>query len=202
MKVNNGLLQLLIVITIMVAGLPLLSMLMRQCQLSKFNYLDDKTTYTLDASIDYREVTSDAGTKTYIPVNLSCLTLDYGAAIALAHVNDDYCPNTGRVVTYAFNSGHILDKLNLTNKEAKTLRIVDNWDAHKYNEYNDIITHVNTNSNKSNYGNKELYLVWNSRSGCWVTTSNFINIYGYSSDSVNKHNTSGDVTKPGWREIN
>ena len=175
-KTNNGFMQLIIVMTFMIANLPLLMLLMRQCSLSSFNYLDDKTMYTISSSIEPGDgVAGD-------PQNLACIRMDFGAAVSLACTNDVYCPVDGRVVKYTTQSKHILDTLNVG--ESKTLRIVKNWETVKTSEFSDVIMNYAVDSNKVAFSNKKMYLIWNAQEDCWMITPNFINIYGYTSDNI------------------
>lgn len=183
-KSNNGIIQFLIVMVFMVASLPMLTMLIYQCNASEFEYLDDKSVYEVSSSIEMDTYVDANGVTQFVPVNLSCMKMDFGSAVSLACINDEYCPVEGRVVKYTLNGSHILDDLNVS--EENTLRIVKNWEPNMGIEFSNVITGYATNTNKNNLSNSDMYLVWNAHEECWMITPKFINIYGYTSNTVNK----------------
>lgn len=82
--------DLILIVSFIVAGIPLMLMLMLTVESSKMNYLEDKTVLT----INYVDTVTDIDGKIY-PRSIEPIHIDYGGAMAIAAIQDDYCPTNG-----------------------------------------------------------------------------------------------------------
>lgn len=185
MKAHTGFMELIIIMAFIVAGVPLLLSLVRVCNNSEFNYLDDKTIYSMADTIEYVPGTN-------IPTNLAPIKLDYGAAQLIAILQDDYCPDDGKLVNWKLNANvpsgeYKTETAGITTytpvnpilipgySTTNTLTITRGWLAKRANTFSAL--HNNVASSMRPNANDPFYLVWDYSSDCWMITHEFVNIF-------------------------
>lgn len=161
MKVHTGYLELVIIIALMIACVPLLCTLMYTCNSTKMSYLDDKTIYKMSDSVTWETATID-GRQTLVPSTLAPISIDYGGAQIIAVVNDDYCPEDGKVIHYDYDSSSIYSSFNASTDAV--LKITDGWKALKSKAWSEQLSL----SLNSSLRDKQMYLVWNAETKCWM----------------------------------
>lgn len=167
-----GWFDLIMIMALMIASVPLMMTMVITMNKTKMEYLEDKTIYTMPAEIEYEEKIVN-GQKVVIPKTLATVQLDYGGTQALACVQDDYCPTDGRVVRYNYDASSVYDGSDPSDGE---LTIVKGWRASMKNHWKSQLQ----KSLNLNYKDKNLYLVWSAKDRNWMFSYNdghLINIY-------------------------
>ena len=208
MRANSGLMELIFVLFLMVAAIPLYTALVIQMNNDTFYYLDDKTVYELSDNIQIAEYTIECldneGNIYYTPVLLPTypdnVRIDFGAAMALPIVQDDYCPqNTDYKYEFNVNKGRYeISKIFFDNKVTYqydwplthnpdmglyTMEIQDGWGAVLLDKANQVRNQVGSNQLwkwamcKINNELRKFYLVWDNSTNSWIITAQHINIY-------------------------
>lgn len=121
MKTNTGMLELVVMLSLMVASIPLLLGLVRTCNITGYTYLQDKSllskvyfekvVFQDENGIEWTYNEADGkyygdngGVRTTPPANsdvyyvsedISILTLNKAAVNAMPYIQDDYCPDNG-----------------------------------------------------------------------------------------------------------
>jgi hypothetical protein len=169
MKVQTGLAELILIVSMMVASIPLLCTLVRVCNTTQMDYLSDKTVYKVSDSVDWTLQTID-GHKVLVPTSLAPVSIDYGGAQILAIINDEYCPSEGRLVRYSYNTNSVFSSCISGNNK---LVLTDDVYKNKTDEWK---AQLSATSNWSLAGTN-LYLVWNAKDEQWMITSQYVNIF-------------------------
>ena len=185
MKAHTGFIELVIMMAMMVACVPLLCTLVVTCDRTKMNYLEDKTIYKMSDSVEWDKSVVN-GKTVLVPSTLAPIGIDYGGAQIIALVNDDYCPDDGKIIRYNYDADSVNSPFNDTT-DAK-LEITDGWKA-QYSIYwgnqlgdSDYASslynpHVNAITGEAD----ELCIVWNTANKCWMIAkkdvNKIINIY-------------------------
>lgn len=174
MKSSTGMLELVIIIAFIVAATPLLVSLIRTGNASKYNYLDDKTVYDMANSVEYQY---DAATNTYYPVNLAPIHVDAGGMQLIALIQDDYCPESGKKIDYAFDVARV-DGTNVAGNAVTptaSLEIVRGWYTRRFNAYADMHTKVWPAAKAKGVTNT-YYMIWDYAHDKWIITNEFVNV--------------------------
>ncbi len=179
MKAHTGFIELVLILSMMVACVPLLMTLVITCNRTKMNYLSDKTVYKISDSIEWVEQNVN-GKKTLVPSTLAPIGIDYGGAQIIALINDDYCPEDGKFIYYSYDTDSVFTAH--SEQTTPSLSIVDGWKA-QYNTYwsqqmGETVNDSTVLSSLNNtYKNSKCYLVWSAVDKKWVITSKFVNVY-------------------------
>jgi hypothetical protein len=169
MKVSSGMMELVIMMALMVSSVPLLCALVITCNGTKMDYLSDKSVMHVSDSVEWVTVKRDGKTY-YYPDNLAPIQIDYGGAQAIAIVNDDYCPDDGKIVRFDYTNNSVLKAIS---SDAATLEIKDGWKSLVNKAW---LTQLNKSKNAA-YKSSQCYLVWNTKSKQWMITTEFVNIF-------------------------
>jgi hypothetical protein len=176
MKSSSGMLELVILMAFIVAGIPLMVSLMVTANKSKYNYMDDKTVYDVANSVEFRY---DAATNSYMPVNLSPIHLDSGGAQVIALLQDDFCPDDGKNISYKLTASHTdgTNAAHATVTPTFNLNITRGWYTKRFNKFSDLHSLVGPATRSLGAGDV-YYLVWDKSSDCWMVTHEFVNVIG------------------------
>lgn len=179
MKAPQGLIELVLVVSIMMAGVPLLTSLVRVCSLTEMRYIEDKTMYNAVDSIEY-ELIQNGNQVYYQPKMLAPINIDYGGALAIAIVNDDYCPDTSKKIWYAYDED--ITTRTLLPTTYGYLNIVNGWASNYRNEWNLMLTGSSGRQGSLlPQGDQrqlaQMYLAWNGTMDSWMITTKPINIF-------------------------
>lgn len=175
MKAHTGLFELVIIVAFIIGATPLLMSLVTVCNNSKFRYLDDKTVYEMNDTVEY---VYDAVTRSYLPVNLSPIRLDYGGAQLIALLQDDYCPDSGKKVAFKLTASHP-DGTNNSGSAVvpvTTLNITRGWYTRRTDAFSSL-HNVVSGPMKTSGVDGPFYLVWDYKNDVWMVTHEFINIF-------------------------
>lgn len=193
MKAWSGFFELILITVFIIACIPLMMSLIYAMNHSKFNYLDDKTIYSLSMSQD--EMFLDSSTGLYYPNAMLPIHTDFGGALALALVQDDYCPDEAKIIAWSYGNeepNEYLTKIpaiadtgsnpeapELKNYEWGRLEIHSGWQGIKTDRYYTIKNRVAIGKIPNTYviGDKPLYLVYNYRDKCWMVTAKRVNVF-------------------------
>ncbi len=182
MKASQGFSELIIIMAFMIACVPLLLTLVRTCNNSEMEYLNDKTIYKMTDSVEW-VLDDNNGHKIYVPTNLAPISLDYGGAQVMAVLQDDYCPDDGRQYYFNFDADSIYSTIN-SGTDAN-IQVVGGWSAKHVTEW----TKQLSLSLKPAMVEDRMYIVWNANipdattgevGHCWMIVNskdNFVNIF-------------------------
>lgn len=185
MKAHTGFFELVIIMVFIVAGVPLMMALMKTCQKSQYDYMEDKTVYKMGSVVEYNY---DPITKSYVPTNLAPINLDYGAAMLLAIVQDDYCPESGKIVNWKLTANSPsgerrqpsglytpVDPI-LWGSRTNTITFRRGWNVVRNDEFVSLVN--NTAAPMKSAGiDGPFYLVWDYTNDSWMITHEFVNIF-------------------------
>lgn len=206
MKAWNGFFELVLVAVFIMAGIPLLMSLLYAMNRSKFNYLDDKTIYSISSVQD--DMYLDETNGMLYPSAMLPIHTDFGGALALALIQDDYCPDQAKQVAWSYgnqepnvalqrltkwdeyegtdqytgseeNIGVNPNAEELANFEYGRLVIHDGWQGIKTDRYYKIKSEVAYGRLPTLLGgnDKPLYLVYNYRSHVWMLTAKKVSVF-------------------------
>lgn len=192
MKTISGFNDILIVLAMMVANIPLLLLLVIRMQFDTFYYLDDKSIYSFPYEIEY------SVDKPYfsIPKDMSQISINYTQAIMLPAMQDDYLPKydsikingitkSAQKIIYDYDSkavdtkynkdalGNLIQESGGIEEEFKcrtSIKIHEGWDAEIIDTLKEVENKAGTNQDWINYHDKKFYLIWNTRENAWVVT--------------------------------
>ena len=189
MKGWHGFIELILIMVFVVAGIPLLLTLIMVLNRSKFNYLDDKTIYSMTSTSDMY-LASDGK---YYPVNLVPVNTDFGGALCLSLVQDDYCPDEAKEVLWMYHCDDVTESKELmtdsldytTGNCCYELHIADGWFGRRQDafvsQYNGtqsggVSMSCNLQDQRKEYLSEgRLYLAYNNTEKAWMITMRKIN---------------------------
>lgn len=199
MKAWSGFTELLIVTVFILCGIPLLLSLVYSLNHSKFNYLDDKTIYSLNMNDNDMFVDPDTGLE--YPNAMLPVHTDFGGALAMAVVQDDYCPEEAKSLLYAYSTrdngiamDSVLQGADNTALSSPTLTDVDKvhngyywhelqirsgWEGIKRDKYYELRNRVATGKIPKYYVSYDspLYFVYNYKVDKWILTAQKVNVF-------------------------
>lgn len=186
MKAWTGYIELIIIMVFIIAGVPLFLALVYTCNKSSFNYLADKTIY----NISNNEGMYLASDGRYYPVAMLPIRVDYGGAIAMALVQDNYCPAGGNNLAYAYNTDIINSEFfNASPPEVVdptvngngaiwgSVKLVDGWQGHKLDAFDSIKNRIDTEVIRNTWSNQRLFLAYNYKEKAWMITAQRISSF-------------------------
>ena len=175
MKAHTGLFELVIIVVFIIGATPLLMSLVLTCNKSKFNYLDDKTVYEMNDTVEY---VYDAVTRSYVPINLSPISLDYGGAQLISLLQDDYCPDSGKSIAFKLTASHPdgTDDSGNAVIPVSTINITRGWYTKRTDAFSTL--HNTVSGHLKSVGvDGPFYLVWDYKNNTWMITHEFVNIF-------------------------
>lgn len=189
MKSWSGFIELIIIMVFIMAGVPLLLSLVLVLNRSKFNYLEDKTIYSINSNNEVYLASDNR----YYPVVLAPISTDFGGALCMALVQDDYCPDEARDVLWMYHSDDnseakqfMSDPLNYeTGNCCAEMHITKGW----FGRRQDVFTSLYNGTQSGGYNlscnlqgqridylaEGKLYLAYNYTEKAWVITMRKIN---------------------------
>lgn len=180
MKSANGFIELVILMAFLVGAVPLIVALVNVASFNEYEYLDDKSVVSMSGDIDYREIdaNNDGKIDYLVPEKYGSFTIDPSAAVLLTVINDDFCPEDGRNISYRFNgTGHEGFGLLNSSYQKHNLNIVDGWVSKRFTALSQIRNSVQPYADDYyNYGDK-LYLAWDPATDNWVIQDNYVYIW-------------------------
>lgn len=163
MKHSSGLLELIFTVVFLMAGTNMLLALVLLCNSTEYHYISDKTVYSASDSIEIKPLVS----------------IDYGGAMLLPVLQDDYTPAMGRNTEYSFTDNPYDDSIVTP---AYSFKVGEGWKGNRVQTFSSGVNTLNTKSNVTSYADKQMYLVWNQDTDSWTITSVPVNIYDVSED--------------------
>lgn len=180
MKNHTSLLELIILLSLMVGCIPLLVALMRVCKISSYDYLSDKSIVT---NVYYEDMYVDnANHKVYyLPYDIRNLGMNISGVYAMAFIQDDYCPDSGKYVLYdavtvddpnryytsEYSTSQVLNQAVIGNNKAdRYLSISKGWRGKRASITARLYKIINDDRAAFTNG----YLTWNPKNKCWVIT--------------------------------
>jgi hypothetical protein len=170
----SGFVELLIIVSALVCGLPLFLACntMANTDINTV-YMNDKSTWDFSADVEYTVVNG-----VLTPSNLlDPLSLNPAQAAVLTMVQDEYTPNEVRTYEYNWDATELYDT-DLSGANEFSVTIKENSRATRYGESNvtekvlPISSMLGDTTAKTKY-----YLVYNYATKNWMITKNIIDIY-------------------------
>lgn len=185
MKSASGYIELVVLLSLLVGSLPLIVSLVTVASTNNYTYMTDKSVVSMNSYIDYREIDHDGdGTADYIvPEKYGSFTINPSAAVLLTIVNDDFCPDQGRNISYRFNGNGIegfgfIEEGDITDPSLKyELNITDGWISKKFNSLVNVINNVEPDVRNYYDGDQKLHLCWDPNLDKWVIQDNYVYIW-------------------------
>lgn len=185
MKAHTGLMELVLIMALLVGCIPLFTQLVIKCSNTEYHYMSDKSIVEKSSFVEY-ETTVINGVQMLIPTDLRGIHMPFAAAMAMPYVQDDYVPDSGKIVLFDFKNPSLLvsrgQALGLTGGNLPyVLSTSVGYKAYRIENTSRLFTN-NVNKAIGSFTdsfdkNKEAYLMWNYADKCWVVTFNTRNIY-------------------------
>lgn len=184
----TGLIELVIIVAALIMGLPLFLLCNKMANTDVNTvYMNDKSTWDIAADLEY-EMQGDV----LVPKNLiEPLTISPAQAAVLTYVQDEYTPNTARLIDFNYDATTLYDTNIDTVNPMSDANDVDTcwhgltelsfesepnsrvaWDkGHK------IYKSVSPSEKIPDLYGKKLYFVYNYERDSWMCTTKYINIF-------------------------
>lgn len=182
----TGLIELVIIVAALIMGLPLFLMCNRMANTDVNTvYMNDKSTWDIAADIEY-----EMQGNVLVPINLvEPLTLSPAQAAAMTYVQDEYTPNTARLIDFNYNATTLYDT-NISEQMSASTGVDTAWYGLQETSFeslpnsrvswdtgHNIHTVVSPYSKVEDLKDKKLYFVYNYERDSWMCTTKYINIY-------------------------
>lgn len=186
MKSTSGFIELVLIIAFLAGALPLIVQLMNIANFNEYKYMEDKSVVKMNSYIDYRliDTNGDGVADMEVPEKYGSFTIEPAAAILISIVNDDFCPETGRLIDYRFNGtgteGFGLIKASdipASAHRSYSLNITDGWVSKRVNAQRSVINEVQDDARAYYDSESKLYLAWDPELDRWVIQDNYVYIW-------------------------
>ena len=188
----TGIIELVILVAALIMGLPLFVMCITMSN-SGLNtiYLNDKSTWDIQGDIEY-----ELQNGVLVPMNIvEPVTISVAQAIAMPYVQDEYTPNTSRIIDYNINAttvtddncAELIDDTMIGNNNEQVKDIYKNIQEMSFTSAdNSRVSNTDTqlvfnnlikNTNHDDLDNGKLYFIYNQARKSWMCTSKYINLY-------------------------
>lgn len=177
MKGATGFFELIVLLVLMCASIPLVVALMMRCNATFYTYMDDKTTVNKSEFVVYEDV----GGNVYMPVDKRPINFNLATVFAMPFVQDDWTPDQGSKMYFDMSSPSSFTSLysgvapTAGSNIYRYLQVSKPYGDEKYintlNLYNQEIVQIGVLS-ENDKAKKMAYLIWNPVNKIWVVTFN------------------------------